>query len=220
MIDHQVFVFLEDLKKNNDREWFHAHKKTYDASRKNVEAFINKLIPSLRKFDETIDMITAKDCMFRIYRDIRFSPDKSPYKTNIGAYIARGGRKSQFAGYYVHVEPGSSFLAGGIYMPDSEVLKKIREEIYYNVDEFKAIINNTTFRKYFGEIHDENKLKNPPKGFDKEWPDIDLLKFKSYAVMHPVADEKLQSADSLSYAEETFKTLHAFNNFFNRILVH
>jgi uncharacterized protein (TIGR02453 family) len=218
MIDPKILSFLSSLKENNNREWFNEHKPEYKDAKAAFDEFINKLIPGLREFDSSIDMITAKDCTFRIYRDVRFSKDKSPYKTNLGGYIARGGRKSNFAGYYVHVEPGQSFLAGGMYMPPPDVLKKIREEIFHNVDEFKQIINDQGFKKTFGEFMDDNKLKNPPKGYDKEWPDIDLLKYKSYAVMHRVEDEKLGSPGYLDYALGVFKELYPLNRYFNDII--
>jgi len=212
-----ILDFLTDLKANNNREWFQEHKSRYEVARKTFEAFIDELIPRIRAIDPRIDLITAKDCVFRIYRDVRFSTDKSPYKPNMGAYIARGGKGSQMAGYYVHFEPGASFLAGGIYMPQPEILKKIREEIYYQVDEFKKIINNKEFLEVFGEIHDPEKMKNPPKGFAKDFPDIDLLKFRNYAVMHQVTDEKILKEEYLDYAADVFKTLYPFNVFFNRM---
>lgn len=218
MIDKEVLEFLKELKEHNDRDWFHEHKGRYTSARKKVEEFLNRLIPLLKKFDPTLDMITAKDCLFRIYRDVRFSADKSPYKTNIGAYLARGGRKSPYAGYYVHIEPGSSFLAGGMYMPEAGLLRKIREEIYYNVDEYLEILEDETFRKYFGHIDDPGKLKSAPKGFDKDWPHIDLLRFKSYAVAHHVTDEQVKSADFLQYSEGVFRVLHKLNSFFNKTL--
>ena len=136
-MDTSIFRFLTDLRDNNNREWFQANKERYLKAKEVFESFIDNLIPEIRKFDSSIDLITSGDCMFRIYKDIRFSKDKTPYKTNIVAYIARGGKSSPYAGYYVHAEPGQSMLAGGIYMPQPEALKRLREEIYYNVDEFK-----------------------------------------------------------------------------------
>jgi len=214
-----ILDFLNDLKVNNNREWFQANKGRYDKVKIEFEAFINNLIPRLREIDPLIDLLTAKDCVFRIYRDVRFSTDKSPYKTNIGAYIARGGKGSLLAGYYVHFEPGASMLAGGLYMPPAETLKKVRDEIYYQADDFKKIINNKKFVGCFGKIDDPGKMKNPPKGYPKEFADIDLLKYRNYAVMHTVADEVAEKDDYLEYALAVFRLLYPLNTWFNRILI-
>jgi len=215
----ELLDFLKDLKTNNNREWFQANKGRYETARQAFESFINELIPGIRTIDPLIDMVTAKDCTFRIYRDVRFSGDKSPYKPNMGAYIARGGKNSQMAGYYVHVEPGASFLAGGIYMPQPEILKKIREDIYYQAEEFKKIIYNEEFKKYFGEIDDPGKMKNPPKGYSKDFPDIELLKFRSYAVMHFVSDDLLLKEGYKDYALKVFRILYPLNVYFNRMFI-
>jgi uncharacterized protein (TIGR02453 family) len=212
-----LFDFLNDLKANNNREWFQANKDRYNKARIEFEGFINALIPRIREIDPLIGMLTAKDCVFRIYRDVRFSTDKSPYKTNMGAYIARGGKGSMLAGYYVHFEPGASMLAGGLYMPPAETLKKVREEIFYQADDFKKIIHNKKFMDCFGEIDDPDKMKNPPKGYSKDFPDIHLLKFRNYAVMHPVSDERAVKDDYLDYAVAVFKVLYPLNAWFNKI---
>jgi uncharacterized protein (TIGR02453 family) len=216
-MDSIVLEFLKELKVNNNREWFQANKKRYDQARQVFESFINDLIPRIRTLDPLVDMITAKDCVFRIYRDVRFSSDKSPYKPNMGAYIAKGGKNSTMAGYYVHFEPGASFLAGGLYMPPPETLKKIREEIYYQADEFKKIVFNKDFVDCFGKIDDPGKMKNPPKGFNKEFPDIDLLKFRSYAVMHNVPDEKVLAENYEDYSLTVFRELYTLNAWFYRM---
>jgi len=218
-MDSTIFQFLDELASNNDRDWFTANKGRYQLAKEQFDNFINQLIPAIRSFDPLIDLITAKDCTFRIYRDVRFSRDKSPYKTNMGAYISRGGKGSPFAGYYVHLQPGESFLAGGVYMPEAEVLKKIREEIYYKAEDFKSIIHDRTFVKTFNEIDDPSKLSRPPKGFPVDFPDIELLKFKSYAVMHHVDDKRVLQDDYLDYAVNIFKVLYPLNNFFNQIFI-
>jgi len=214
-----VLDFLKDLKANNNREWFQANKDRYNQARLLFESFINELIPLIREIDPLIDMITAKDCVFRIYRDVRFSADKAPYKPNMGAYIARGGKSSVMAGYYVHFEPGSSFLAGGLYMPPPETLKKIRDEIYYQADEFKKIVYNKVFVDCFGKIDDPGKMKNPPKGFSKEFPDIELLKFRTYAVMHNVPDTLILKDNYADYALTVFRKLYPLNTWFNRMFI-
>jgi len=215
---NDILDFLNLLKENNNRDWFNANKPLYESSRKEFGAFIDILIPAIRDFDSTIDLITAKDCLFRIYRDIRFSKIKLPYKTNIGAYIARGGRKSVYAGYYVHIEPGQSFLAGGMYMPQPEQLKKLREEIYYNYDEFVEILEDKEFKEYFGALIDSDKLKRPPKGYDKDWHGIEYLKHKSYAMIHYVDDERIVGEDFLTYSSKVFNQLYKLNKFLNRAI--
>jgi uncharacterized protein (TIGR02453 family) len=215
----KVIDFLVRLKDNNNREWFNENKETYLEAKGLFEQFINELIPSIRSFDPTIDMITAKDCTFRIYRDVRFSKDKSPYKTNMGAYIVRGGKGSPHPGYYIHVEPGQSFLAGGVYMPPGDVLKKVREEVMYNFESFVKIISDKSFKETFGDMDDENKLVNPPKGFPKDFEGIDFLKFKSYVVMHPVSDELLTKDDFLAYSTDVFKKFFPLKDFLNEALM-
>ncbi len=217
-MNRDILQFLQDLKLNNNREWFQMNKDRYRKAKQGFEIFIDKLIPEIRKFDSSIDLITASDCLFRIYRDVRFSGDKSPYKTNMGAYIARGGKNSQFAGYYVHVEHGGSMLAGGVYMPQPEILKRFREEIYYNITEFRQILHHKSFLKYFDKLIDEGKLVNPPKDFPKDFSDIDLLKHKNYTVVHVVEDDLLVSSGFLAYAVEVFSYLYPLNQFLNRAI--
>jgi uncharacterized protein (TIGR02453 family) len=215
-MDAGILRFLEDLRDNNNRDWFQKNKDSYLKAKQDFEIFIDKMIPEVRKFDISIDLITAGDCLFRIYKDVRFSKDKSPYKTNMGAFIARGGKSAQFGGYYVHIEPGQCMLAGGIYMPRPEVLKLLRQEIFYNIKEFKGIIEHKNFVKYFGEFFDEDKLVNPPKGFPKDWPDIELLKYKSYTVSVLVSDKQFVSSGYFEYCLEVFKALQPLNEFLNR----
>lgn len=218
-MNESILEFLNELKNNNNREWFQKNREHYQRAKDEMDLFVNGLIPYIRDFDPSIDLITAKDCTFRIYRDIRFSPNKSPYKTNMGAYIARGGKNSAMAGYYVHFEPGASFLAGGIYMPQPEVLKIVRQEIFYHFDEFNQIINDGKFRKLFGQIDDENKMKTGPRDFPKDFHGIEFLKFRNYAVAHQASDEQVISTFYLDYARKVFLTLHPLNAFFNRLFV-
>jgi len=134
--------FLFQLRGNNNREWFNSNKDLYNEAKNEFEGFVNILIPTTKSIDSEIDVVSAKECTFRIFRDVRFSKNKSPYKINFGAYISKGGRKNPFAGYYIHLQPGESFVGGGIYMPESKYLKAIRKKIYENVDEYKGIINS------------------------------------------------------------------------------
>lgn len=214
-IDYSVVDFLEKLKINNNRDWFQQNKKLYEAAKLNVEQFVTSLISGIASFDSQIGIKSAKECMFRIYRDVRFSKDKSPYKTNLGAYIVTGSKTTHYAGYYIHIQPGESFLAGGIYMPPPDVLKKVRQEIAFNLQEFNLILNNPTFRKYFGEITGE-KLSRMPKDFSTGFGDEELLKFKDYNVIHAVTSELLTSPDFLNYSLNVFQEMLALNHFINR----
>ena len=212
-----VLPFLRALKENNNRDWFQENKKLYEIVRKEVEDFVNNIIPQINVFDPSIGSLEAKKTMFRIYRDVRFSKNKTPYKTFFGAYIAPGGRKSVYAGYYLHIEPDGSLLAGGSHCPQGDNLKKIRSEIYYNVDEMKSITKNSDFKNYFGKIEGE-KLKRPPVGFPKEFPDIELLKFKDFTLLHRIEDTRLAAADFNQFSLEVFKKMKPFNDFMNRAL--
>ncbi len=156
--------------------------------------------------------------MFRINRDIRFSKDKSPYKTNFGGFIASGGKKSSHAGYYLHIENNHSFVGGGIYCPPSDVLKAVRKEIFYNPDKFKAIINDPVFIEHFKEIWDDNKLKKGPKDFPKDFPDLELLKFRNYTVGHYMSNDVVISSDFFGYAVERFKAMYSLNRFLNEAI--
>ncbi|HEY6954396.1 MAG TPA: DUF2461 domain-containing protein, partial [Flavisolibacter sp.] len=166
MIEPQTLKFLSQLKKNNNKPWFDAHRAQYEAARIDFTNFIQLVIDALQKTDTTITGITAKDSQFRINRDIRFSKDKRPYKENFGAFIARGGKKSIYAGYYFHLAPGNSFAGGGLWQPEPANLKKVRQEIDYNWEEFQSIVKNKTFKKTFGDLYkgEDMSLKRMPKG--------------------------------------------------------
>ena len=209
--------FLRDLRENNKREWFQENKSRYEEARKQMINLLNILIPAVRKIDEQVGALEPKECMFRIYRDIRFSKDKRPYKTNFGAVVGKGGRKSEYAGYYIHIEPGNSMLGGGIYHPSADVLKSVRREIYFNAPEFKKIINKDAFKANFGDIRGE-KLKRPPKDFPKDFPDIDLLKFKDYIAMQGVSDDLLLSEHFTEHALNAFKVMKPLQHFINNAI--
>ena len=172
----------------------------------------------LKIMDPLLDpSLKAKDTIFRIYRDVRFSKNKEPYKSNFGASISKGGRKSPYAGYYMHLEPGNSFLGGGIYKPPSNILKSIRLAIYNNPKEFSKIINNKKFKDIFGEIHGE-KLKSHPRGFDNNFEYIDLLKHKSYAVLTPVKDDFWLNENTVQEVINVFKRLYPFVVYLNNAI--
>ncbi|MFB6320327.1 DUF2461 domain-containing protein [Saccharicrinis sp. FJH54] len=213
----QILTFLTDLKQNNNREWFNENRKRYDTAKKTFTAFTELLINELRTIDPDIPLLDPRKCIFRIFRDVRFSPDKSPYKTNFGTYMAPGGRKSIYAGYYFHIEPDNCFIGGGCYMPQGPELKAIRDAIYESPEEYLEIINNSKFRSMFGEVWGE-ELKTAPKGFDKEWPHIDLIRKKSYVGMRQLDSSLLKSADLLEECRKTYSTLYPLNRFLNEIL--
>jgi uncharacterized protein (TIGR02453 family) len=186
----KTYPFLRAIRDNNNREWYHQNKNTYNEAKLEFEQITELIIYETGKFDKDIRGLLPKDCIFRIFRDVRFSNDKSPYKSNFGAFLCKGGKKSGYAGYYLHIEPKNSFIAGGIYMPPSPLLKAIREDIYEHINEFKEILEEPGFKKHFGGISADS-LKTVPKGFSKDFPDIGLLKYTSYTVMKEKKDKDL-----------------------------
>jgi uncharacterized protein (TIGR02453 family) len=213
-----VLDFLSALAANNNREWFQQHKAQYDQAKAEVESFVNSLIPEIAKFDDNMKFVVAKDCIFRIFRDVRFAHDKSPYKLNMGAWITKKGRKSSGPGYYVHLQPGESFLAAGVYMPEPDQLKKIRSEIYYNVDEFKAILQEKSLKKISDGFYANDKGKMAPKDFPKDFPDIELLKYKHYTLMSPLADKEINSDNFHAHVLKVFRAMNPMNRFLSRAL--
>lgn len=208
--------FLRTLEKNNNREWFNENKTTYQEAQQDVISFVEKLIEEMVVFDEEIGKADAKKSLFRIYRDTRFSKDKSPYKTNFGASLGMG-KGSQKAGYYLHIEPSKSFLAGGIYMPESSVLKEIRKEISAFGEEFLAIVEKDEFRNYFRGLSVEDKLKKVPQGFEKDDKMAEFLKLKHYIVTHPVSDEQLFNENAAKEFAKIYKAMKPLNDFLNAI---
>jgi uncharacterized protein (TIGR02453 family) len=194
-------------------------------AKEEYEQFIDLLIGEIRHFDPSIGSITAKDCVFRIYRDVRFSPDKTPYKNHFGAYIAQGGRKSDLCGYYFHIEPsGSGYLnhslwAGGVYCPDASTLKAIRTDIYEYINEYKNIIHHKDFTDCF-KWFDGNPVKTAPKGFPKDFPDIALIKPKDFSFYKNIDESLLESKQLLSKSVEVFKKMLPFNMFMNRAILY
>lgn len=212
-----VMNFLKALRRNNNKEWFNDNRKRYEAAKEQMLFFTELMIDEVRKFDEDIPLISPKECLFRIFRDIRFSNDKTPYKTHMGSFIARNGRKSERAGYYIHIEPGNSFLGGGIWHPQTEPLRAIRSEIFDNPSGFKEVIEAPDFRKYYKTIEGE-KLKTATKGFPKDFEDIDLLRYKSYAFGFTVNDQTILSYDFLGITVDAFKELYKANRYLNSSL--
>ncbi|MFH1159729.1 MAG: DUF2461 domain-containing protein [bacterium] len=213
-----LLSFLKELEKNNTREWFHANKGWHDESRMEMENLVNVLIPEIARFDPSVKFVNASDCMFRIFRDVRFSKDKSPYKNNFGAWITRKGRKSCGPGYYIHIQPGQSFLSGGVYMPDPDILKKIRQEIYYNVAGFKKILGYTEIRKFINGLDEMDKLKKAPKDFPADFPEIELLKNRHFTVSSTLSEKQILDKSFPEYVLKVFRAMQPFNAFLGRAM--
>lgn len=211
----EILTFLNGLKKNNNRDWFEAHRESYQAARDLFIEMIRQLVAGIAKFEPEVAGLRPKDCLFRINRDIRFSNDKRPYKGNFGAVINKGGKKSEFAVYYFHLQPGNeSIVAGGIYMPQPETLKRIRQEIDYNPDPLIDLMHTREFEKYFGDFTD-NRLKRPPKGYDEENPQIGLIKLKDYIVVRSFTDKEVTSPGFLKEVLKSFKAMKPLNDYLN-----
>lgn len=209
--------FLKSLSENNNREWFNEHKSDFESVKKQLESLSRLLISEISKFDSGISTLQPKDTMFRIYRDVRFSHNKTPYKTNMGLFFVAGGKKSNLAGYYLHIEPGNSFIGGGNHNPQPIFLKMIRDEIYSNSEEFKNIVNQTSFINSFGSLSGD-KLVRPPKGFDPGFKEIEYLKYKDYTVFQKLSDEDLLSKDFLKKAVNIFSEMKGFIFYLNRAI--
>lgn len=218
MIPQIIITFLKELSKNNNREWFLENKPLYLEAKLAFEEVVETLISITTVTNPENESLTPKECIFRIFRDVRFSKDKTPYKTHFDAFIAKkGGRKSIYAGYYLHITPDNSMFGGGIYAPIPEILKALRQEIFNFPDEFKTIINNPAFKLKYNKLF-EDKLIMAPKGFPRDFPDVELLKYKSYIVSHPLSDEDLLSPDFDNKIRVLTKTLSPFNTFLNRAI--
>lgn len=211
-ISQKTFDFLQNLSQNNNREWFNENKNLYLEAQENVLLFLEKLIEDISEFDDDILKIDAKKSLFRIYRDVRFSLDKSPYKTHFGAALGFG-KGGKFSGYYLHIAPGNSFLAGGIYQPEKEILKKIRTNISNNPDDFLKIIEDKNFKKQFSELSQEDKLKRIPQGFDKDDPMEDFLKLKNFIVKYSLKDENLMETSSIKNLAKICQKMKLLNDF-------
>ncbi|MDA3616133.1 DUF2461 domain-containing protein [Polluticaenibacter yanchengensis] len=220
MIEKSTIAFLKQLSENNNKPWFDANRKTYEQARANFAEVVQSIINQLAVYDPTIGHIEAKSAIYRINRDIRFSNDKTPYKTHFGMYFTCNGKVDDRAGYYMHITPGSSFIGGGLWMPLAPDLKKIRQEIDYNLEEFKSILENPAFVKHYKKLDDDAKYKisRPPKGYEADNPAIEYLKFKSFTASTTVSDKQALSADFVKNAVDIFKALTPLNTFFNKAL--
>jgi len=221
MLQPATLQFLKQLKKNNNKPWFDAHRGAYDEAKKDFGNFIQQVLDAHAKKDEDLRTLQAKDCLFRINRDIRFAKDKTPYKPNLGASLDRGGKKSIFAGYYIQCEPGNSFIGGGLWMPEAHNLKKVRQEIDYGWDEFRKIVQQKAFVNQYGELTKaEYSLSSVPKGYEKENPAAEYLKLKSYIAFRSVSDAELTDKGLLKTTLKAFDALQPLLGFINRALAH
>jgi uncharacterized protein (TIGR02453 family) len=218
MIQATTLKFLKTLAKNNNKAWMDAHRNDYLAAKEDFEKFVTAIIENLSKKDPDIKGLTAKDCTFRLNRDVRFSKDKSPYKSNFGAYFSRGGKKSIWAGYYFNLDPAESFVCGGIWMPEPDSLKKLRQEIDYNFAEFSKIMKQKKMLAQFNgfERSDASVLSRPPKGYDESNPAIEYIKRKSFVALKPLPAALLTSKDLLKETISAFETVQPLVAFFNR----
>lgn len=212
----KILSFLAELKVNNHREWFEANRMKYEAAKEELITHVSGLISEIKRWDDSVGDRPAKDYIFRINRDVRFSKDKSPYKTNMGAFIGKGGRKTNLAGYYLHFEPGASMIAGGIYMPMPYDLKKIRQEIDYNAQEFEAIMQEREMKKRFGELDRGMALKGAPKGYEADNPMLPYLQLKSFTVSRMLSDKEVQAKGFIPETAKACGAMHPLLVFLNR----
>nr|WP_293839625.1 DUF2461 domain-containing protein [uncultured Arsenicibacter sp.] len=203
-ITADTFAFQRELAQNNNREWFQANRKRYEAAKAQIEQLVGRILTGVNTF-QPLPNTEVKDCIFRINRDIRFSKNKEPYKLNFAAAIGPGGRHSGRIDYYIHIQPGNaSFLGAGMWQPTPAQLAKFRQEIDYNVAELKGIIEEETFRSYFPEIWGE-VMKTAPKGYTADHPDIALLRRKQLFFMHRYSDQDVLQP---GFAEEVARGCH------------
>lgn len=217
-INPETLAFIAELRQNNNRDWFQQNKARYDAARQDYIQFLDTLLPAVVPIEPIAADQQGKDLIFRIYRDVRFSINKNPYKDHFGAYLAEGGRKSLYPGYYLHLAPNNeSFIAAGMWMPPADYLKAIRQEIDYNLHEFEGIIKAPEFAKYFGELEGE-KLKTTPKGYDAENPALPYLRHKSWNIIHKFSDKLMTSEKLHDECLKAIQLAKPLNDFFMRPL--
>lgn len=210
----QILDFLKELSSNNNREWFQANRATYQAVQQNFEELLTAVIARIATFDPDVTHLQPSDCTYRIYRDVRFSSDKSPYKNHIGGYINAKGKKSMHCGYYIHLEPGNCMLAGGSWCMPKDMLKAVRQSVVDNLDEFRAIVEDTAFTAYFKQIGEEH-LKTVPKGFPKDFAYPQYINCKDYTVCYKIADSFFADPYFLDEVERVFRQLKRFADFTN-----
>lgn len=209
-----IFRFLKEISANNNREWFNANRDLYEEARSEFEDLISAAITRISLFDDSIRNVQAKDCTYRIYRDTRFSQDKTPYKNHFGGYINAHGKKSFHCGYYIHLEPGNCLLAGGGYCLPPKMLKAVRQAVYDNMDEYRKIVEDPAFKQYFPVIG-ESFLKTAPQGFPRDYEYLQYLKCKDYSCFNSQPDSLFTSPEMLDRMEEVFRQLKRLSDFLN-----
>ncbi len=212
----EILGFLRELERNNNREWFHANKPRYDEVKQRIDNLAMRLIAAVATVDPEATLLTPRDCTYRIYRDTRFSADKTPYKTHIGIFVnPPGGKKSLTCGYYLHLEPGKSFFAAGTVCLPSSVVRAIRRSIYDNVDEYRSIVEDPQFTSLFPKVG-ENPVKTVPQGFPKDWEYIDLIRPRDYMASSDVLpDASLDCGRLPEMLMDYIRQAHRFNRFMN-----
>ncbi len=216
MIKSEVFAFLNELKNHNNKEWFDANRERYESTRSEFKIFTENLLQNCMQFDADLKGLEVKNCLFRINRDVRFSQNKDPYKINYALSLTKGGKKTFYAGYYFHLQPGECFAGGGIYGPQPDILKAVRNEIYFHYSEFESILSEKKFRKHYSGLDKIEMLKNPPKGFADDSPAMEYLKHKHFVISTRFTDHQIQAKTFLSEITEKFEALHPFIAFLNR----
>lgn len=211
-----IFSFLQEIAEHNDRDWFHAHQSEYKAARQSFENYVQEMIMRIAAFDPSVAYQTPKTCIYRFARDTRFSNDKSPYKRHFGAFVCSHGRKSYRGGYYLHLQPGNSLIAGGSWCPPPLLLKRIRETIVDDIDRFREIVEDNEFRSLYPVVGEE-PVKTLPKGCPKDFPFPEYLRPRLYTVCHPIPDDLVSQPDSQDRIEQMFRTMAPFNQFLNEI---
>lgn len=220
MLSKDSLQFLDDLKANNNRDWFLDNKKRYDVFKKDYQQLVAGFLDAMKPLDSSLEMLEVKNCTFRINRDIRFSKDKSPYKDHIGVWISSGSKGMNRSGYYVHIARAGSFIAGGFYCPEAEDLKKVRKEIAYFHEDLEEIMNNKNFQNEFGDFdrNEKSLLKNPPRGYEKDHPAIEFLKLKSFETSQKFDIEEVTKEDFVAKMTKKLIVLKPLNDFINRAL--
>ena len=219
MFQKSTLLFLKNLKKNNHKAWFDENRPKYQEARNDFQNFIQQVLAEMRTIDPDLKELEAKATMFRVNRDIRFSKNKTPYKVNIAASLKKDGKKSIHAGYYFHLQPDDkSFVGGGLWMPASNELKMVRQEIDYSLPEFKKILNSPAFKKTYKTLEREEGqvLVNIPRGYEKDNPAGEFLKLKSFFVTKPISDKELIEKNLLQETIRNFKAIMPLIKFINR----
>jgi len=220
MLTKEAVQFFEDLVANNNTDWMHANKKRYDNFKKDYHAYIAAILATMKPLDKTLESLEIKNCTFRINRDIRFSKDKSPYKTNIGVWMSQNQNSKNAPGYYIHFEKGNSFIAGGCWCPEPHELKQIRKEIAFFYDDLEAIVKDTKFQSEFGALtgDENNTLKKAPKDFESDHPAIEFLKLKSFTASAKIDDKLFLDKNFNQIVAEKLIALKPMNDFLRRAL--